>query len=216
VVFFEGGKDLEKPIQQIERIVGEMDTKDFGIHLAGAPYVVEQMRHGLSHDFRYFSLMAVLIFGLTMAVMFRSWRIFLGMLATCASAVLLTLLLQWLFGQRIGVLTVNLGTIVFVVTLSHLIYMTFNWQTLTTRLGGNKCFRGRLCHRCALGFSTYSTLRTCCARGNSRRYSGQSLCPAPPGWRGMEESRSLTNTGREKESSPGGWRQGFAPPRLTR
>ncbi len=56
-------------------------------------------------------------------------------LATCASAVLLILLLQSLFGQRIGVLTVNLGALGFVVTLSNLIYMTFNWQTLTK--GGN-------------------------------------------------------------------------------
>jgi len=39
----------------------------------------------------------------------------LGMLATCASAVLLTLLLQSIFGKKIGILTVNLGTIVFVV-----------------------------------------------------------------------------------------------------
>src|SRR5947199_8576885 len=70
-----------------------------------------------------------------MAAMFRSARVFLGMLATCTSAVLLTLLLQSIFGRRIGVLTVNLGTIVFVVALSHLVYMTFNWQTLARRLG---------------------------------------------------------------------------------
>jgi predicted RND superfamily exporter protein len=55
------------------------------------------------------------------------------MLATCTSAVLLTLLLQQMFGRRIGILTVNLGTIVFVVALSHLVYMTFNWQTLASR-----------------------------------------------------------------------------------
>ena len=48
---------------------------------------------------------------------------------------LLTLLLQALFGGRIGILTVNLGTIVFVVALSHLVYMTFNWQTLARRKG---------------------------------------------------------------------------------
>src|SRR5204862_547993 len=60
-------------------------------------------------------------------------RVFLGMLATCASAVLLTLLLQSIFGRKIGILTVNLGTIVFVVALSHLVYMTFNWQTLADR-----------------------------------------------------------------------------------
>src|SRR5437879_10855576 len=69
-----------------------------------------------------------------MAAMFRSSRVFLGMLATCTSAVLLTLLLQQLFGRRIGILTVNLGTIVFVVALSDLVYMTFNWQTLADRM----------------------------------------------------------------------------------
>src|SRR5438132_11455499 len=65
-----------------------------------------------------------------MAALFRSVRLFVGMLCTCASAVLLTLLLQSMLGHKIGILTVNLGTIVFVVALSHLVYMTFNWQTL--------------------------------------------------------------------------------------
>src|SRR5436190_14168299 len=68
-----------------------------------------------------------------MTAMFRSSRVFLGMLATCTSAVLLTLLLQQMFGKKIGILTVNLGTIVFIVALSHLVYMTFNWQTLADR-----------------------------------------------------------------------------------
>src|SRR5256884_3936105 len=93
------------------------------------------VRRSLAHDFRYFSLAAVVLFGLTMAAMFRSGRVFLGMLATCASAVLLTLLLQSMFGRTVGILTVNLGTIVFVVALSHLVYMTFNWQTLGDRMG---------------------------------------------------------------------------------
>ncbi len=113
----------------------ELDEKDFRIHIAGPPYVVEMIRRSLAHDFWYFSLTAVVLFGLTMAVMFRSARVFLGMLATCTSAVLLTLLLQSMFGKKIGILTVNLGTIVFVVALSHLVYMTFNWQTLADRMG---------------------------------------------------------------------------------
>jgi len=70
------------------------------------------------------------LFGLTMAALFRSVRLFIGMLCTCASAVLLTLFLQAMLGHKIGILTVNLGTIVFVIALSHLVYMTFNWQTL--------------------------------------------------------------------------------------
>src|SRR6266404_4472049 len=134
IVFTEAG-DTEKLIRRIERIVHELDERDFRIHIAGTPYVVEMLRRSLKHDFRYFSLTAVVLFGLTMAAMFRSGRVFLGMLATCTSAVLLTLLLQSMFGKKIGILTVNLGTIVFVVALSHLVYMTFNWQTLADRKG---------------------------------------------------------------------------------
>src|SRR6266567_555891 len=133
VIVFMEGKDTEKSVKHLERIMHELDEKDFRIHIAGPPYVVEMIRRSLAHDFWYFSLTAVVLFGLTMAAMFRSARVFLGMLATCASAVLLTLLLQSMFGKKIGILTVNLGTIVFVVALSHLVYMTFNWQTLADR-----------------------------------------------------------------------------------
>src|SRR5438045_9334740 len=91
------------------------------------------VRRSLDHEFRYFTLTAIVLFGLTMAALFRSVRLFVGMLCTCTSAVLLTLLVQSLLGHKIGILTVNLGTIVFIVALSHLIYMTFNWQMLANR-----------------------------------------------------------------------------------
>src|SRR5207244_3111825 len=130
VLVFVEGKDTGKPIRRIERIMHEMDEPNFRIHIAGSPYVVEMIRRSLAHDFWYFSLTAVVLFGLTMAAMFRSARVFVGMLATCTSAVLLTLLLQQMFGRRIGIVTVKLGSIVFIVALSHLVYMTFYWQTL--------------------------------------------------------------------------------------
>src|SRR5438034_8896479 len=134
VIIFMKGKHTEQPIQRLEQIVHELDAPDFQIHIAGPPYVVEMLRRSLAHDFRYFSLTAVVLFGLTMAAMFRSGRLFIGMLATCASAVLLTLLVQQMCGKKIGILAVNLGTIVFVIALSHLVYMTFNWQTLADRM----------------------------------------------------------------------------------
>jgi len=133
VIIFMEGKQTEKPIQRLEQIVHELDARDFHIHIAGPPYVVEMLRRSLEHDFRYFSLTAVVLFGLTMAALFRSARLFVGMLCTCVSAVLLTLLIQSMLGHKIGILTVNLGTIVFVIAMSHLVYMTFNWQTLADR-----------------------------------------------------------------------------------
>jgi predicted RND superfamily exporter protein len=135
LVLFVENKNTEELVRRLERIIDQFDQRDFRIHLAGTPYVVEMIRRNLVHDFRTFSLAAVILFGLTMALLFRSIRIFLGMLATCTNAVLLTLLLQSLLGQKIGILTVNLGTIVFIIALSHLVYMTFNWQTLARRAG---------------------------------------------------------------------------------
>ena len=130
VVMFVSNRDPQELISRIEAIVAKFNTKDFRIEIAGAPYVTEMIRRNLLHDFRVFSLTAFLLFGGVMLVLFRSLKLTLGMLVTCTNAVLVTLLIQAVFGRKIGMLTANLGTIVFVVALSHLVYMTFNWQTL--------------------------------------------------------------------------------------
>ncbi len=127
--------DATKLVADLERIIATFNAEDFKIHIAGVPYVVEMLRRSLAHDFLYFSAIAVILFGLAMVAIFRSSELLLGMLASCTSAVLLTLLLEAAFGKKIGILTVNLGTIVFVMTLSHLVYMTFNWQTVADQKG---------------------------------------------------------------------------------
>jgi uncharacterized protein len=130
VVFVSSDADSQQLIAQMEAIEAKLEAKDFHIEMAGAPYIAEMMRRSLKHDFETFSLTSFLLFGAAMWVLFRSWRLTVGILATCSSAVLTTLLLQQILGQKIGILTANLTTIVFVITLSHLVYMTFNWQTL--------------------------------------------------------------------------------------
>jgi uncharacterized protein len=130
VVVFASGKDSAQLMSRMEAVISKFNAKDFRIQMAGAPYVAEMIRRNLKHDFQTFSLTSVLLFGAAMWILFRSWKLTSGMLATCTSAVLVTLLVQSMLGQKIGILTANLSTIVFVVTMSHLVYMTFNWQTL--------------------------------------------------------------------------------------
>src|SRR5207244_11773685 len=91
VIIFMKGKHTEQSIQRLEQIVHELDAADFRIHIAGPPYVVEMLRRSLAHDFRYFSLTAVVLFGLTLAALFRSVRLFVGLLCTGSCAVLLLL-----------------------------------------------------------------------------------------------------------------------------
>ncbi|MGC2248500.1 MAG: MMPL family transporter [Terriglobales bacterium] len=130
IILFVSDRDTERLISRIERLTHQFEAKDFHIEIAGAPYVAEMIRRKLLRDFRTFSLTCFLLFGVVMLALFRSWKLTLGMLATCSSAVLASLLLQAAFGQKIGILTANLSTIIFVVALSHLVYMTFNWRTL--------------------------------------------------------------------------------------
>ncbi len=117
-------------VRRIEAAVQAFDRRDFRVRIAGAPYVVEMIRRSIGHDAAAFGLTAIALFSVTMLWVFRSARLIAGMLATCASAVSVTLLIQALAGRKVGLLTANLGIIVFVIALSHLVYMTFNWQTL--------------------------------------------------------------------------------------
>ena len=127
------GKEASKLIRRVEDIVKEFDEKDFVIRIAGAPYVVAMIQRNLVHDFAWFSATAVILFGGAMLPVFRSVRILVGMLATCISAIMVSLLVQALLGMKIGILTANLSTIVFVLTFSHLVYMTSNWRNLAHR-----------------------------------------------------------------------------------
>ncbi len=119
--------------QLISAIVDARDQfqrDDFDIRISGVPYVVELIRRNLQRDLRRFSLAALLIFGAMVLLIFRSWRVLAGMLLTCSAACVATLsLTQWL-RIPIGVLTANLVTIVFVLTLSPSVFLTFNGRRL--------------------------------------------------------------------------------------
>jgi spermidine synthase len=65
---------------------------------------VDAIARNLKRDFRIFSLAAVGVFTLIVFALFRSWAILLGSLVTCATAALLTLLIQQWLGGRIGLL----------------------------------------------------------------------------------------------------------------
>ncbi len=174
VVVFTSNRDSQKLISRVEAIVNKFDAKDFRIQIAGAPYVAEMIRRNLRHDFHTFSLTSFLLFGGAMWVLFQSWKLTLGMLATCTSAVLATLLVQSMFGEKIGILTANLGTIVFVVALSHLVYMTFNWQTLARQGEEDSRGLGAKAWRMTLPASFWSMV--CAALG----FGSLLLVPAKP------------------------------------
>jgi predicted RND superfamily exporter protein len=122
--------DNEKLVAAVEDVLRDFEREDFRLSLAGVPYVVDAISQNLRADFQAFSLAAAAVFGVLMIVLFRSWAVLLGGMIACAIAALASLLAQHFIGGRIGLLTANLVTISFVLTQSHIVFLTNNWRRL--------------------------------------------------------------------------------------
>jgi predicted RND superfamily exporter protein len=125
------GRSSSRTIAKIEAAVRESETENFRPVVAGVPYMIEVIRRNLIHDLTVFSASAVAIFGLITLVVFRSVSILIGCLTASAAATALTLVLGQVFGIEIGILTANLVTLVFVLTIPHTVYLTYNWERLS-------------------------------------------------------------------------------------
>ena len=125
---------IEEAVESAETGAAEAGTGSggdgFRVALSGVPFVVERIRRALLRDLGVFTGAALAVFGLTVALLYRDRWVVAGVLATCLTACAATLAILSAAGAAIGVLTANIVTIVFVLTLSHLVYLTANHQRL--------------------------------------------------------------------------------------
>lgn len=120
----------EEIVPKVERITAKYHQPGFEIMISGAPYITELIRRNLEIDLKRFSAAAFIVFGILLFFVFRSFFILLGTLASCVNASMLTLLITQFLDIKVGPLTANLSTIVFVLTLTHIVFMTFNWKSI--------------------------------------------------------------------------------------
>ncbi len=117
-------------VPHLEALLARSQAPGFHLTATGVPYVVELIRRHLARDLRVFTASALVLFGLLIAAIYRDGRQVVGILSTCLAACAATLATLRLVGLGIGVLTANIVTIVFVLTLSHLVYLTANWRRI--------------------------------------------------------------------------------------
>lgn len=129
-------------LPRVEAVVSAQETSELGIDVSGVPAIVELIRRSLYRDLVVFSLAAVVVFALIIGLVYRDVAVVVGTLSTCFVSVGGTLLLVQAMDVGIGLLTANLVTIVFVLTLSHVVFLTGNWRrqdadavSVTERLG---------------------------------------------------------------------------------
>jgi len=120
-------------IPDIEKLTLQSSQDDFHLIMSGPPYIVELISRHLLKDIRLFSLLVLVIFGVIILLIFRSPGILLGSVISCISASMWTLMIAHMLGIKIGLLTANLATIVFVLTLSHIIFLTYNWKYVCSK-----------------------------------------------------------------------------------
>ncbi len=121
---------LAEMIPKVEEIQKRFRAPGFDVIISGAPYITELIQRNLFLDFKTFSLAAFLVFGLMVLLLFRSVRILTGIIVTCMNASILTLIANQFLHIKIGLLTANVATMVFVITLSSIVFFTFNWKLL--------------------------------------------------------------------------------------
>jgi predicted RND superfamily exporter protein len=127
---------LKEFAPKIEAVRDRWQAADFQIMFSGAPYITELIRRHLLRDLKVFTFVALGIFCGAIYAIFRSIRILVGCLVSCAGASILALLAAQFLEIPVGPLTANLATIVFVLTLSHIVFLTFNWKELLQEKAG--------------------------------------------------------------------------------
>lgn len=125
-------------VKEVEKIVEQATSDDFKLRISGLPYVVELISRYLIRDLRTFSLIAFILFGIVIYLIFHSRIILAGTMLSCLNACLWTFMISGLMGVPIGLLTANLATIIFVLTLSHMVFLTYNWKN-TCSMNSNDC-----------------------------------------------------------------------------
>jgi len=128
IILSTDGTAPEVLVPRVEAVVAEHASPQLGVITSGVPVIVELIRRSLYRDLVVFSIAAVIVFGLLIGLVYRDAAILVGTLSTTFAAVSLTLILVQSIGMRIGLLTANLVTIVFVLTLSHVVFLTANWK----------------------------------------------------------------------------------------
>lgn len=128
-------------VQQLDRVVEEYDAPEFRLAVSGVPYVAEHIRQRLVHDLKLFSTSAILMFGLLMGLLFRSSAVVMGMMVAALAASFGTFLARAAFGMETDILAPNLWTIAFVLTLSHVVYLTAQWGAQAEKFGAQEAVR---------------------------------------------------------------------------
>jgi predicted RND superfamily exporter protein len=123
-----GAEDHAPVVSAIDRILERHARPGFELGASGVPYVAEHIRRQLTNELRRFSIAAFVAFAVLVALLFRSAAVVVGTIVAALTASFGTFLVRAAIGMRTDILAPNLWTIAFVLTISHIVYLTAQWR----------------------------------------------------------------------------------------
>jgi uncharacterized protein len=133
--------DHAATVKAIDRVLARRDSRGFHPAVTGVEYVAEHIRSRLSDDLQRFSAAALITFAILVAVLFRSLAVVLGTMVAALTTCFATFLVRALLGMHVSILTPNLWMIAFVLTLSHVVYLTAQWRRAASENGRERAVR---------------------------------------------------------------------------
>ena len=119
-----------KTIKQIEDIIKEYEKVNIPIKIAGIPYFREQMKRNLKRDMSTFLKIAIILCSIVILIVNRSFFLMILSVIVSLTAAACSLLVLSFLDQPVGILTANLMVIAYVLTQSHFIFYSSNFQNL--------------------------------------------------------------------------------------
>ncbi len=121
-------KLVKKIVPEIKKIISEKEFSNREVYISGIPFIIEEIRRMLSQDMKTFMLGTVVVSSVVLLFIFLSFFVTIGAIFSALTAATLTLVIQHFLGVPVGILTANLGAIVYVLTISHIVFLTSNWR----------------------------------------------------------------------------------------
>lgn len=113
-------------VPEVQALLDQHQAENFELLQTGVPYVVHSIGSELQREFRRLGGLALAVFAVLLALLYRNPALVLGSLMACAAAATAALCFQVALNGGLGLLTANLITIAFVLTLLHAVFLINN------------------------------------------------------------------------------------------
>ena len=159
ILVLDSAEPAASQVPEVEKVLNQHRRPDFDLLQTGVPYVVHSIGSELQSEFRRLGGLALAVFALILTLLYRQLTVVIGCLMSCAVAATAALSIQVGVNGGLGLLTANLVTIAFVLTLLHAVFLINNVrQALGNDVSPNAALRAGI--RQSLPVSAWCALTT--------------------------------------------------------